>query len=273
MWNGAIRRVLSVVLIAAAVYVAVVGFLYVFQRSLVFQPGGTLAAPAEVGLGAVEAVTLTMADGTELLAWHAEPQPGQPSVLYFHGNAGNISMRAESFQKIIDSGFGLLAASYRGYAGSGGSPSEDALLSDALELYDWLAARAGPIVLYGESLGSGVAIHVATEREAAAVILEAPYTAAVDIARETYPWVPVGLLMHDQFISRERIGRVAEPVMILHGANDAVVPVAHGRRMFELAAEPKRLMIVENVGHIGLWEQGLWPSVLDFLSEHGVRPN
>lgn len=264
------RRVLTVVVIAAAVYVALVGALYLFQRSFVFQPHGTHNPPAELGLDAVNVVTHTTADGTELYGWHAGPAPGRPSVLYFHGNAGNISMRVESFRKILDSGLGLLAMSYRGYAGSGGKPTEDALLSDGLELFDWLSERGAPIVLYGESLGSGVAIYVASEREAAAVVLEAPYTAAVDIARATYPWVPVGLLMHDQFLSRERIGRVAEPVLILHGADDAIVPVDHGRRMFELASEPKRLEVMEGVGHIGLWEQGLWPTVLDFLQESGV---
>ena len=264
------RRVLSVVLIAAAVYGAAVGYLYLFQRSFVFQPGGTLATPQERGLAGVEAVTLTMADGTALTAWHAAPAPGRPTLLYFHGNALNVSDRAERFRPVLDSGFGLLAASYRGYPGSDGAPSEAAFLSDGLALHDWLAERTGAIVLYGESLGAGVAIHVAAERSASAIILEAPFTAAVDIARETYPWVPVSLLMHDQFRSRDRIGLVEEPVLIVHGAGDSIVPVEHGRRLHEIAGEPKRLAVLDAAGHHDLWAEGLWPLTLDFLKESGV---
>jgi fermentation-respiration switch protein FrsA (DUF1100 family) len=160
--------------------------------------------------------------------------------------------------------------SYRGYPGSGGRPSEAALLADGLELFDWLAARVGTIVIYGESLGSAVAIHVAAEREAGAVILEAPFTAAVDVARETYPWIPARLLMRDQFLSRERIGRVEEPALIVHGADDWVVPAEHGRRLFGMAREPKQLKIFEGAGHLDLWDRGLWPAVLEFLRQNGV---
>jgi hypothetical protein len=102
------------------------------------------------------------------------------------------------------------------------------------------------------------------------VILEAPFTAAVDIARGAYPWLPVGLLMHDQFLSRERIGRVKEPVLIVHGADDWIVPAKHGRRLFAMAGEPKRLEVFEAAGHEDLWGRGLWPVALDFLQEHGV---
>jgi fermentation-respiration switch protein FrsA (DUF1100 family) len=262
--------VLTFIAVIVVAYAAIAGFLYVFQRSFVFLPGGTLVAPAEAGLHSVEVVTIAMADATLLTGWYAEPQAGQPSVLYFHGNGGNISMRADYFRHILGSGFGLLAMSYRGYPGSGGSPSEEALLADGLELFDWLAARVGTIVIYGESLGSAVGIYVAAEREAGAVILEAPFTAAVDIARGAYPWLPVGLLMHDQFLSRERIGRVEEPVLIVHGADDWIVPAKHGRRLFAMAGEPKRLEVFEAAGHEDLWGRGLWPVALDFLQEHGV---
>jgi fermentation-respiration switch protein FrsA (DUF1100 family) len=215
-------------------------------------------------------VTFTTADGTALTGWYAESAEGRPSVLFFHGNASNLSARADHFRQILASGFGLLAASYRGFPGSGGSPSEEALLADGLELFDWLAERTGEIVLYGESLGSGVAIHVAAERPARALILEAPFTAAVDIARATYPWVPVGFLMHDQFISRDRIGRVDEPVLIVHGTEDWVVPVGHGRRMFEAARQPKELRVFDGSGHHDLWEAGLWQAALEFLEKNGV---
>jgi fermentation-respiration switch protein FrsA (DUF1100 family) len=262
--------VLIVTLVAG--YAALVGYLYLFQRSFVFHPGGVLASPAEMGLAGVEALKIPTADGVEITAWHMLADPGMPTILYFHGNAGNISFRAENFRKILASGFGLLAPSYRGYPGSGGSPSEDALVADGLALFDWLSQRTGPVVLYGESLGSGVAVAVAAQRQAAAIVLEAPYTAAVDIAAEVYPWVPVGWLMKDQFRSRDLIAGIDEPLLIIHGAEDTIVPAWHAQRLHQLAGEPKRLVVVPGVGHADLWQNGLWPTVRNFLVDLQIAP-
>jgi fermentation-respiration switch protein FrsA (DUF1100 family) len=270
--RGALRQVAMLIATALAIYAAVAGYLYLFQRSFVFQPGGVLVTPEAAGLPRVEVVTITTADGTALSAWYSEAEAGKPSVLYFHGNAANISDRADRFRQILDSGFGLLAASYRGYPGSEGAPSEAALHSDGLELFDWLSARAESVVIHGESLGTGVAVYVAAEREARAVVLEAPYTSALDIAKATYPWLPVALLMHDPFLSRERIARVSEPLLIVHGAKDSIVPVEHGRRLFEMASEPKDILVFEDADHHHLWEAGLWPAALEFLQKHGVAP-
>jgi uncharacterized protein len=253
-----------------AVYLVAVGYLFVVQRSYVFVPGGTLASPADEGLEAVDVVTLRSADGTTLTGWYAEAEAGLPILLYFHGNAGNISDRADRFRQVLASGFGLLALSYRGYAGSGGRPGEAALFSDALETFDWLAERTDDIVVHGESLGTAVATYVAAERPARALVLEAPFTAALDMAADTYPWVPVSWLMRDPFLSRDYIERVEEPVLIAHGAADEMVPVEHGRRLFEAAGEPKALVIIDGASHSDLWDRGLWPAVLEFLRKQGV---
>lgn len=271
---GAVLRgpMLTLLLLLAASYLLVVGYLYLFQRSFVFHPGGALMSPAAVGLAAVGNAKLTMPDGVEITAWHAPPEPGMPTILYFHGNAGNISYRAEHFRQILDSGFGLVAPSYRGFPGSGGRASEAALIADALVLFDWLAERGGPIVLHGESLGSGIAVAVAAERDPAAVVLESPYTAAVDLAAEIYPWVPVGWLMKDQFRSRDLIAAIDAPLIVIHGAEDRVVPARHGERLYDMAAEPKRLVVVPGAGHEDLWPNGLWPTVLTFLRDMEVLP-
>jgi fermentation-respiration switch protein FrsA (DUF1100 family) len=265
----ALRLIIAIAAPLAIAYVAACAYLFVFQRDFVFKPGGTFSAPAAEGLAGVEVVTLTVRDGTRLAGWYRAAEPGRPTVLYFHGNAGNVSGRAERFRQIFGSGFGLLAMSYRGFPGSGGRPSEAGFFSDALEAFDWLAARTPEIVVHGESLGTGVATYVASEREARALVLEAPFTAALDIAAETYPWVPAALLMRDPFLSREAIRKVDEPVLILHGTADTVVPVELGKRLFEAAGEPKRLVIVEGAQHNDLWERGLWPAVLDFLQANG----
>jgi fermentation-respiration switch protein FrsA (DUF1100 family) len=273
MWrlrNPIYRTAWLVLLVAVALYLGAVAYLFVFQRDYIFKPSGTLATPAEKALTKVEVVTIRTRDGTELAGWYAEASQGRPTLLYFHGNAGNISGRAARFKQVLDSGFGLLAVSYRGYAGSGGSPSEAALFSDGLEIFDWLAARATSIVVYGESLGTSVATYVAEERPARALVLEAPFTAALDIAAETYPWVPVGLLMRDPFLTRDMIVKIDEPLLIVQGTNDDVVPVEQGKRLFALAHEPKKLAIIDGGTHSDLWDHGLWPIVLGFLRLENV---
>lgn len=267
------RRLLTIAAVAVgAAYLAAISYLFLFQRSYLFVPSGALASPAEKGLADVAVIGLTAADGTRLAAWYGAPAAGRPTVLYFPGNAGNVSGRAERFRQIRESGFGLLALSYRGYAGSDGAPSERALVADGLAAFDWLAARGGPIVVHGESLGTAVAVQTAAARPAAALVLEAPFTAAVDLAARRYPWVPVSYLMRDPFLSRDHIGRVEEPLLVVHGTADPVVPVAQGRALFEAAKAPKRLLVVEGAGHSDLWRHGLWPAVVQFLAETaGIR--
>ena len=251
---------------ALLAYFFVAGYLYSFQDSFVFKPRGELARPAETGLSGVSAETVAMADGVLVTVWTAPPAiPDMPTVLFLHGNLGNISERSTKFAEILASGFGLYAPSHRGFPGSGGTPSEPALIDDALSHFNRLAERNDRIVLYGESLGTGVATAVAGERDALALILEAPFTAAIDIAAAAYPWLPVGLLMRNQFRSRERIGKVKEPLLIVHGALDEIVPVDNGRALFRLANKPKELVIIESAGHGNLWPNGLWARTRPFL--------
>jgi fermentation-respiration switch protein FrsA (DUF1100 family) len=263
----ALRLFILLLAVVIAGYLSALGYLFAFQRDYVFKPSGELATPADKGLTGVEIVTLTAKDGTVLTGWYHPPKAGLPTLLYFHGNAGNISGRAERFRQVTESGLGFLAVSYRGYAGSGGSPSETALVSDGVEAFDWLAPKNALIVIYGESLGTGVAAEVATERRPSALILEAPFTAALDMAAATYPWVPVGILMRDPFISREHISRLNSPVLIIHGTADEMIAVDQGRKLFEFAHEPKQLAIIEGGAHSDLWDRGLWPIVLGFLRD------
>ncbi|WP_205521028.1 alpha/beta hydrolase [Propylenella binzhouense] len=269
------RRILRVAAwlaaLAAFAYLAAGSYLYAVQRSYVFVPGGTLGTPESNGLAGVEVVTLDRG-GVVLTGWHAPARDGMPTLLYFHGNAGNLSGRADRFRQVLDSGFGLAAFSYRGYPGSGGAPSEEALFSDALAEFDWLAERTGRIVLHGESLGTGIATYVASRRDAGALVLEAPYTAALDIAGATYPWLPVSVLMRDPFVTREHISRVAEPILIFHGTADRVIPIEHGRALARIAGDRAELVVVEGAGHSELWKRGLWQRALAFFAAKGLLP-
>ncbi|HUL89243.1 MAG TPA: alpha/beta hydrolase, partial [Pseudolabrys sp.] len=193
-------------------------------------------------------------------------------VVYFQGNAGALNLRAVRFKWLIADGTGLVALSYRGYGGSSGKPSEAGLISDALAAYDFAAARypAKRIVLWGESLGTAVATALATKREVGALILDAPFTSAVDVGAAAYPFAPVRWFMKDTFHSDERIVRVDAPLLMLHGEQDRVVPIAFGERLFNLAREPKRMVRFPLGGHVDLDDHGAAEEVKAFLSE--LRP-
>ncbi|MTI00612.1 alpha/beta hydrolase [Roseibium sp. RKSG952] len=238
--------------------------MYAYQRDFVFKPSADLKTPDQAGLPNVTARTVQMADGTDLLVWQAPPANLElPTVLYFHGQSGSISDRDKRYAQILDSGYGLLAVSYRGFAGSSGEPSEEAFVRDGIEIFDQLRADGANVIIHGESLGTGVAAAVAKARpDTRLLVLEAPYTAAVDIAAERHPWLPVSLLMRDPFVTRDRLPDVASPVLIVHGTQDRIIPYEHGEALYKIAPEPKRMLKIEGAGHGNLWPSGLWPAVL-----------
>lgn len=258
----------SILFLAALAYVAIAGFMYVQQRSFQYFPAHKGSTPQALGLGGVTEERVVTPDGETIVLWYSPAQPGKPTVLFFHGNGGEIADRGERFAFLQARGLGVMFVSYRGYGASTGEISEQGLISDALTAYDVLRAKGvapGDIMLLGESLGTGVAVQLAAQRPVGAVALEAPYTATVDIAAEIYWWLPVRLLMKDQFRSRDHIGKVNVPVLIQHGDADRVVPVAQGRALFEMANEPKQLVIVPGEGHDAVFDRGVWTREVDFF--------
>jgi uncharacterized protein len=250
------------------VYVGLAAMLYFSQRSMMYFPETIHTSPAQAGLLEAEEISLTAADGVRLVGWHVPPRDGRPVILYFHGNGGALRYRVERFRKLTKEGLGLVAVEYRGYAGSEGSPSEAGLFADAEAAYTFAANRYRPeqIVLWGESLGTGVAVYLAAEKPVGRVILEAPFTSAAAVAAERYWFMPVRLLMKDQFRSDERIGNVTAPVLILHGTNDRVVPYAMGERMFDLAKGNKHIVRFLEGGHEDLDQNGALHAVGRFLA-------
>ena len=176
---------------AALIYVSVVGLLYVAQRKILFFPDTTRYAPASVGLPEAKEVVLDTADGEKIVVWHAPPQGDKPVVIYFQGNGGGLNLRAGRFRKVLEQGMGLIAVNYRGFGGSTGSPSEVGLLQDAAATYAFATQRypVDRIVLWGESLGTGVAVALAADKPVARVLLESPYTSTMEIAAATYWFV------------------------------------------------------------------------------------
>jgi fermentation-respiration switch protein FrsA (DUF1100 family) len=255
--------------VALAGYSGLLALMYLFQRSLMYFPDATRMAPAASGLPQAAEVTLTSADGERLIAWHVPPRGDKPVVLYFQGNAGASNLRAERFNWLTADGTGLLALSYRGYGGSTGTPSEEGLIRDAAAAYDFVVARypATRIVLFGESLGSAVAIALAAERMVAGVILDAPFTSAADVGAAAYPFVPVRWFMKDPFRSDLRIAKVAAPLLVLHGERDGVVPIRFGEKLFALAHDPKRIVRFPDGEHADLDDHGAPKVVKEFLAE------
>ena len=250
------------------VYAGVLAMLYVTQRSLMYFPETIHTTPAAAGLPQAQEVKLTTADGEHIFAWHVPPRDGKPVILYLHGNGGALRYRVERFTRLITDGIGIVAVEYRGYGGSSGSPSERGLIADAEAGYAYAAARYPnqQIVLWGKSLGSGVAVALAAEKPVGRVILEAPFTSAAAVAAKHYWYVPVRLLMTDQFRSDARIGKVTAPLLILHGAKDDTVPYAMGEHLFDLANKPKHIVRFLDGGHEDLDKNGALIAVGRFLA-------
>ena len=264
---------LTLALKAAAIaglclYVSFAAILYFSQRSLLYFPETAHTPPDKAGLPAAEEVALTTSDRERILAWSVAPHEGKPVILYFHGNGGALRYRAERFRNLIAGGLGLVAIDYRGFGGSSGSPSEAGLIADAKAAYDFAARRYGAqnLVVWGESLGSGVAVVLAAEKPVGRVILEAPFTSAAAVAASTYWYMPVRLLMKDQFRSDELIGKITAPVLILHGVLDQIVPFAMGERMFDLTKARKHIVRFLDGHHSDLDKNGALHAVGRFLA-------
>ncbi len=262
--------VTSVAVTTAAAWLLVVGVLYTMQRSILFVPDTARPDPADTRAPMMQRVSAETADGLVLEGWWHTPAPGRPAVVYFQGNGGSIAGRDEKARRLVERGYGVLLAGYRGYGGNPGAPSEIGLIEDGRAWVDRVLALGVPssrILLYGESLGSGVAVALALERPVGGIVLEAPYTSIADIAAERYWFAPVRRLIRDPFDTRSRLPGVTVPVLIVHGTEDAVIPIAHGETLFALAREPKRFVRLPGANHSDLFDFGALDAVDAFVHE------
>jgi len=259
---------MNVLLWLIAAYLVLCAAAYFGNRLFMYLPDPARVPPAEAGLEGVAEIELAAADGTKLVAWYAPPQNGKPTLLYFHGNAANAANRAPKIAMMLESGFGVLYLNNRGYGGSEGSPTEAHNVADAIAAYDYLVGRGVPadeIVAYGESLGSGPAVRLAAERPVAAIVLEAPLTSTADVGRSVYFFLPLSLLITDQYNVERHIRAVTAPLLILHGEQDEVIPVEMGKRNYRAANEPKRVETFRQGRHNDLFDHGAWEKMRDFL--------
>jgi uncharacterized protein len=255
-------------ILAVIGYGGLLALMYVFQRALMYFPDTARVLPAQAGLPQAEEVTLTSSDGEKLIAWYVPPRDSKPVVIYFQGNAEGLKARVGRFTWLTAGGTGLLALCYRGFGGSTGKPTEQGLILDARAAYDFVRTRyaAKRIVPFGESLGTGVAVALASEHEIGALILDAPYSSTADVGAAHYWFAPVRWLMKDTFHSDERIGRVAAPILMMHGEQDHIIPIGFAEKLFVLAREPKRMVRFPQGGHVNLDDYGAANVVKEFLA-------
>jgi len=244
------------------------------QRYLIYVPDTNRVRPAEAGLTGMSEITLNTPDGETLVAWHGAAKPNQPTLLYFQGNAGNLSSRSGRAAEYMAKGRGMLMLSYRGYGGSTGRPTEANNVADALLAYHWLIDRGvepKDIVVYGESLGSGVAVQVAAQQPVGGVILDAPYTSIADVGARLYPFLPVRALIMDRYDSLARIDKIKTALLIIHGERDTLIPIEMGRTLFEKAKEPKRLAAIAGAGHSDHYLFGSYDVTHDWIDKRWPR--
>jgi fermentation-respiration switch protein FrsA (DUF1100 family) len=250
---NATKLLLILLLLAAFAYISLVGLMYFFQRAVLYPGAGAPRVPAHASWG--ELITITTPDGETLHGLYGKGLSGEPSILFFLGNADRVSNYAFLAQALAARGIGLLAISYRGYPGSTGSPSEDGLLIDGIAAFDWLSAHSeGGIVLLGQSLGSGVAVNTAGQRPADGVILVSAYLSVRSLAQTHYPFLPVALLIKDPFRSDLKIAKVRQPKLFIHGRRDDIIPLSSGEALYRIAPEPKQMLIYDGCGHNDIWE-------------------
>jgi fermentation-respiration switch protein FrsA (DUF1100 family) len=250
-------------------YLSILLVVFFAQRSLLYYPPGDPGPPAVHGLADAQVIEVSTADGLRLRSWFIPPRDmGKPVIVQFHGNASWLAGRTDFSRNLADLGYGILITSYRGYSGNPGAPSEQGLYADARASLDWLNKQGLGFVLVGESLGTGVAVQMATEYPARGVVLEAPYTSIAATAQHHYWYFPAYWLVRDRFDSLSKIDRIKAPLFIVHGAEDNVVPTKFGRQLYEKAMEPKQAHWVSGSGHndyYGGFAGPAWQALLDFL--------
>lgn len=247
------RITTSLTLVVLSLYLLASGYMYSAQESMIFKPTDQVEPIAEVFPKASE-YWIDTPDGESLQTWYKPAEPDKETLVYLHGNAGNLSTRGRLINVLAHDGQGALIFSWRGFGQSSGTPSERGFYTDADAIFNWLSERGLPpesVIVYAESLGTGVAVELAKTKEFKGVILAAPYLSVAQLAKDDYPWLPVDLLLKHRFDSIAKIEKVSEPLVVMHSSDDAVIPFVHGEALFANAGDPKRFMNFTDREHTG----------------------
>ena len=261
----------TIILALVSFYVLLLTILFFFQRNLLYHPSvdnylkdDAINEPTEI-----EKVKITTEDNIDLVAWFYNKNIEKfKTILFFHGNAGSLKNRTYKLNHFKNLDVNFLIIAWRGFNGNKGKPSELGLYKDAEGAIKWLKLRGvieKKIILYGESLGTGVAVEVAQNKNYAGVILESPFTSMVNIGEKHYPFFPVRFLLKDKFESHKKINNISIPILIMHGKVDKIVPFAMGQKMYELSNEPKFFYSQEYGDHMIDYEEKLLLTLKKFI--------
>jgi fermentation-respiration switch protein FrsA (DUF1100 family) len=210
--------------------------MYVFQRNFLYHPDKNNYLRSEKLNADTKEISVPSTEGITLKAWFYKNPQNKYTVLFFHGNAGGLGNRIYKLNELKNLNLNYLIISWRGFSGNKGSPTEQGLYSDARSALKWLEKNnisKSKIILYGESLGTGVAVEVGQNQKFAGIILESPYTSIVDAAKIYYPYLPVDLILKDKYLSLKKIKNINSPTLIMHGGADIIIPIAMGKKLFD----------------------------------------
>ncbi len=275
--NRKVSRFLLTLIIAYGIFCLA---MMLSQRFLMYFPERGVFNPTVWGLGDFKPLRLTTQDGLLLTSWYSPPRDSdKPTVVFMQGNAGHAGHRNYKVLPWVNAGYGVVMVGYRGF-NNPGSPTEQGLYRDARAVLDEMKSRGvtgQALVLYGESIGTGVAVQMATEYPAAGLVLESPYTSTVDVGAWRYPFLPVRWLMWDRFESLAKIGQVHIPLFLAHGEDDRTVPAKYGKELFAAANEPKQAMFMAGLTHKTIYDPAVQAGILAFMAQlphehvsHGV---
>ena len=260
---------LQFILTIFAIYFLVLVFLYFYQRNLLYHPNENNYSGDKISVD-IKKVKIQTADNIELLGWyHKKNLKDYKTLVYFHGNAGSLENRIHKLNHFQDMNINFLIIAWRGFNGNKGKPSERGLYVDGKSAIDWLKKKGVDeknLILYGESLGTGVATHLAQNKNYAGVILETPFTSMVDAAKNFYPYVPINLLLKDKFENFKKVKNINAPILVMHGEVDKIVPFSMGKKIYEIANNPKYSYFTKYDNHMMEYDENLVLALKSFFN-------
>ena len=250
------------------IYLLVLAFLFIFQRSLMYHPDENNYSGDKLEVD-IQKVRIKTKDNIKLLGWfHNKNLKDYKTILYLHGNAGKLENRIHKLNHFKDINVNFLIIAWRGFSGNNGNPSEKGLYMDGESAINWLQNKGieeKNIIIYGESLGTGIATQISQNKNFAGLVLETPFTSMIDAAKKFYPYIPVGLLLKDKFENKDKIKNVRSPILIMHGEKDQIVPFEMGKKIFEMANEPKYSYFTKYDNHMMEYDESLVKALNSFL--------
>ena len=262
------KNPLQLILFIFFIYFLILVFLYFYQRNLLYHPSENNYSGDKISVN-IEKVKILTSDNIQLLGWYHEKNlKDYKTLIFFHGNAGSLENRIHKLNHFQDMNINFLIIAWRGFSGNSGKPSEQGLYEDGKSAIDWLIKKGVSeknLILYGESLGTGVATHLAQNKNFAGIILETPFTSMIDAAKIFYPYIPVKLLLKDKFENYKKIKKINIPVLVMHGEADQIVPFKMGKKIYEIANQPKYSYFTKYDNHMMEYDKNLLTALNKFL--------